>query len=169
MMKHVALALLLAAALGCQEVTEPAPAVVRSVLTQTVEAPGGDRQRVFSGVAQAGSTKDLSFRVEGEVVEVFVEVGDLVERGTVVARLDPTDYRIDVREARASVQEIRANKRNDDAAYERTRALYEQEGASKEELDVARATAEGTAASLEAAIERLRLCFAGHTKSSSAR
>lgn len=48
--------------------------------------------RTFPGKARAGQEVNLSFRVTGPLIELAATVGDRVEAGDVVARIDPQDY-----------------------------------------------------------------------------
>ncbi len=46
-----------------------------------------------SGSVEGSETTDVAFQVSGKVVRVFVEEGQHVSRGQLLAALDPTDYR----------------------------------------------------------------------------
>jgi RND family efflux transporter MFP subunit len=65
------------------------------------------------GVLEPRATADLAFQVGGRVAHVAVDEGDVVARGAVLARLDPTDYVLAHRQA-----ELQAER----AADERRRA-----------------------------------------------
>lgn len=53
-------------------------------------APGYTVTRRFTGQVEAAARTDLGFELGGRIVEVLVEEGDVVARGTVLARLDTT-------------------------------------------------------------------------------
>ena len=89
--------------LGCGGEAETAQPVIRPVRYQEVVSSGGRRERSFSGTAQAGVESQLSFRVAGSVQSVSAVVGDSVQRGREIARLDATDYRLQLQEAEASL------------------------------------------------------------------
>jgi multidrug efflux system membrane fusion protein len=129
--------------------------VLRPVRYQKVTKSGAARVRSFAGVARASLESQLSFRVVGTVEWVPAIVGAAVERGQVLAQLDPTDYELMVQEAVAGLAQAGAAERNAQADYERVRGLYENNNASLRELDGARATAESTGAQVEAAQKRL--------------
>jgi RND family efflux transporter MFP subunit len=143
---------LFVAACGEEVVVEK---VLRPVRYQEVTKSGAARVRSFAGVARASLESQLSFRVAGTVERVPVIVGAAVERGQVLAQLDPTDYELMVQEAVAGLAQAEAAERNAQADYERVRGLYENNNASRRELDGARATAESTGAQVEAAQKRL--------------
>lgn len=138
------------------ELAEEAP-VLRPVRTLQVYASGGERERSFSGTAQAGQESRLSFKVSGTIQEVPVSVGDRVEAGDRIARLDPTDYNIQLQDYQASLDRFSAESRQAQANYDRTRQLYENKNASRADLDAARAAAEAAKAAVESADRKVAL------------
>lgn len=141
---------------GCKRAKEE-PEVIRPIRYVVVEGRDAARQRTYSGVAKAGQESRLSFQVSGQVLSVPVSVGDVVEKGQTIARMDPTDYSLQLQNARASAAQARAQERNAKATYERTQALYENQNASKQDLDADRTAYESARASLEAANQQIRL------------
>ena len=142
---------------GRDKVVERAP-VVRAVKVVTV---GGDiaQTRTFPGRVEASDQVDLSFRVDGPLIELPVLEGDFVNKGHTVARIDPRDYRIRLDAARAEVERT-------DADFRRYSALYEKDAVSKAQLDqalAARDVARALAADAEAALDdtSLRAPFSG--------
>jgi len=131
---------------GRKEIVEREP-VVRAVKVVTVAGDSGSQERSFPGRVQASDQVDLSFRVDGPLIE-FPDEGDFVSKGKLIARIDPRDYRIRLDAARAEVDRT-------DADLRRYSALYEKDAVSKAQLDqalaardVARALAEGAEADL---------------------
>jgi len=53
-------------------------------------------------------TARISSRIPGTVLKVFVENDQWVEKGQVLVKLDPADYKVRVDEAKASLEEIEA-------------------------------------------------------------
>lgn len=149
------LAGLLLVACGGEVVDEEPP--LRPVRSQVVQASGGERIRVFSGSARAGTESRLSFRIAGMVEEVNVVVGETVRAGQILARIDPTDFQLQVQEAEAGLAAATAAWRNAVAEYERVRALYENNNASRSQLDAARSAAESGEAQMEVTGNRLEL------------
>jgi RND family efflux transporter MFP subunit len=142
---------------SCGGDAEPPEEIIRPVRYQTVYTTGGTRVRSFSGVTQAGTESELSFKVAGTVTRVAVSVGDRVQPGDLVATLDDSDYRLQVQEAEASLAQARASERNASSSYERTRALWENAGASKQDLDAALAAYESAVAQVQSIEKRLEL------------
>lgn len=84
-------------------VTRQVVSVGEGTLTDTVSA---------ESTVEAAHTESLSFSASGTVSAVFVEVGDTVSAGQVVARLDSASLRADVADAQASVTELEAQIHN---------------------------------------------------------
>ncbi len=131
--------------------------LVRPVRTALVRSSASEQVRSFTGSTQAGAEIALSFKVPGTVTRLPVRVGDFVEKGQLIAELDPSDYELREGQARASRALRLAEKRNLEAQYDRVRALYENNNASRTELDAARAHAESADSMLEATSKTLEL------------
>jgi RND family efflux transporter MFP subunit len=122
-----------------------------------VYSTGSIRTRSFSGVAEAKTRSELSFKVSGTLERIPVKVGDKVATGDLIASLDPTDHELAVQEAEAELTRAQAEKRNADAAYQRIQLLYENRTASLNDLDAARAAAESGEARVVSVEKRLEL------------
>lgn len=107
--------LILAASLGsllltaCGREAEVPPPQSRPVKVFTVEGPGGEAQRSFPGNVQASQRADLSFRVAGTLQEILVREGEDVKQGQVLARLDPTDFKITLEDRQATFDNAERN------------------------------------------------------------
>ncbi len=146
------------AAAGCEKPRpEKEERVIRPVRYVKLTAPGGSIARTFSGTAKAVVESRLSFKVEGTVEEIAVQVGDSLTKGGTIARLDPADYRLKVQEAQAARAKALAEARSAEDQYKRVRALYENRNASRNDLDVSRAAYESTKAAVKAADKQLEL------------
>jgi len=138
------------------KVEEDAP-VIRPVRVEKVAMQGGQRTRVFSGTARSGLEAKLSFRVAGRIEELAVKLGDRVDKGQLIARLDDRDYRLQVDDTEAGLRNAEAKSRNAIANYERIRDLYEHNSVSINDLDAARAAMESAQAQVESIRKRLEL------------
>lgn len=63
---------------------------------------------VASGTLAAEEQVVLGMKVAGRLAEIAVDLGTRVRQGDVVARLDPTDFRLRVQQAEAALQQARA-------------------------------------------------------------
>ncbi len=98
----------LLAACGGKDVELPPPAS-RPVKLFTVEGGGSDAIRTFPGRVDATQRAELAFRVSGQLQELLIKEGDLVEEGQVLARLDPTDFEIVLEDRQASFDNAERN------------------------------------------------------------
>jgi len=138
---------------------------IRPVRYMEVTTGGSGSVRVFTGTAKTGIESKLSFKVGGTIKNINVKVGDVVNRGNVIAELDDTDYKINVKEAEAGLRQAESQALNKKNKYERVKTLYETNSIAKSELDGARAQYESATASVEgmrSTLEyaRLRLSYA---------
>lgn len=80
---------------GCAQHQAPfVEGVARPVKTIVIAGADGAGVRSFSVLGQAAQRADLAFRLPGRVQDLPIKAGDPVQRGDLVARLDPTDYQI---------------------------------------------------------------------------
>jgi RND family efflux transporter MFP subunit len=129
---------------------EPAvpPPDSRPVKLFTVEGGQSDMIRSFPGRVDASRRAELSFRVSGQLQEVMVKEGDLVEAGQVLARLDPADYEVVLEDRQASFDNAQRN-------FERARELVVDGNISR--IDFDRMEAEFRSASAALSQARLNL------------
>lgn len=148
----LAMGLTLLVACAEEPVPEPQPRPVRFA---EVSRSGQAQARTLAGVVRSGVESRLSFRVAGSVEWLGISVGDRVDAGQVLARLDATDYELQVEEARAALAQAQANLRKVESDRERVRALYENKNASRSELDAVRAAYESARALVDARNKQL--------------
>ena len=140
---------------SCNKQKSQPAEVLRPVKYQPLFSTGGTRVRSFSGVAQPGFESNLSFKIGGTVQQLAVKVGDTVQTGRLIAKIDPRDYELKVQELQASLQQAQAQARNAKASYERIQSLYESRNASINDLDAARAGSESAEAQVLSINKRL--------------
>ena len=75
-----------------ENVAPPKKEVVRPARVFTVPDPGAQVVRRFPGVVRGANRVPLSFRVGGTLTELFAHEASELEKGAVVAKLDPRDY-----------------------------------------------------------------------------
>lgn len=109
---------------GYQEIARP----VRIVKVETL----GTMQKMYTGIVEAEEYSKLAFKVSGPLVEMNVDAGQKVKKGTVIAAVDPLDYNL----------QFEANK----AAYitaksqmERNKKLLSMQAISKQDYEIAEA------------------------------
>lgn len=121
---------------GCKEKTEVVD-MLRSIKTITVNEQSTGQLLKFSGLVAAVDFSGLSFEVNGHVLSMQVDIGDRVEKGQVLAELDPEPYLLEVDEAQAALKKTKDNVTKTKAQYDRQKRIYEQGAGAKSNLEVA--------------------------------
>jgi RND family efflux transporter MFP subunit len=108
-------ALLAVSVVGCGKDSTPAragggakapePHPVRVVAAAVGPFP---RTVTVTGTLAADEEVTAGFKVAGRVGEIAVDLGSPVRKGQVLARLDPTDFRLRVEQAEAALRQVRA-------------------------------------------------------------
>lgn len=143
--------------LGCDKEVAETAEVLRPVRTIQVSPAQVGNTRIFSGVSQSEQEAQLSFRIPGTLTQLPVKVGDRLNKGDLVAKLDAATYELQAEQSRASLAQATAAQRNANSAYQRIKGLYENNNAAKTDLDSARAAAESARAQVRAAEKALQL------------
>lgn len=121
---------LLAVACGSPKKTLPPPpprpvVVVQAEALQTVT-------RSYTGIVEAEEFSVLAFKVAGRLTALNVNQGELVRKGTVIATINPFDYRLQYEAANAYLQTARA-------IYERNERLFAQHAVAEQNVEIAQA------------------------------
>jgi RND family efflux transporter MFP subunit len=140
--------------LGCSR-GDVAPEPVRAVKVITVGASSMQSQYDFSGEVRARIESRLGFRVAGKITQRQAEVGQHVKAGTVLAQLDPQDYRLAADAARAQVAVALTNRDLAAADFKRYVALREQNFIAGAELERRETTLKAAQAQLDQAQAQL--------------
>jgi membrane fusion protein, multidrug efflux system len=111
-----------AVAAACSRSPEP-EAPPRPVLVRSVGEGAVGSLALLSGEVRARHEADLAFRLGGKVVERRVDVGAVVRKGQVLARLDPQDVELAAAAARAAVAAAESDLTLARVEYERARDL----------------------------------------------
>jgi len=136
-------AILAAITLGaCDEAEETTAETIRPVRAVQFGGTSAFERRWFSGRARATQEIDLSFRVSGPLIERPVDVGDRIEEGTLIARIDPATFRADVNQARAELDRAIAAATNAESQLKRQTTLTEKGHTAQARLDEFIAAAE---------------------------
>src|SRR5204862_3116906 len=82
---------------------------LQSPMVEVVQAQAaGSNSRTFTGIVEARVQSDLGFRVGGKILERSVNVGQRVQKGQVLMRLDPEDLKLSAAAEQANVEAARA-------------------------------------------------------------
>lgn len=143
------------AAAGCAtgEANEP---------EQTLQTLTVGRQTIVSSVEATGTVEpirviEVKSQAGGEVLDLPVELGDNVEQGTLLVRIDPRDVNNAHAQAQADLDVAEAQADVAERQLERIEALHESDIVTSEELESAILSAANARASLVRATTNLEL------------
>lgn len=117
------LVVLVLAFAACRKEEKTVATPVRPVRTVTVETQAKGEQVSLTGEVQPRYQADIGFRVNGKILERPVDVGTPVKEGSLLARLDPQQYRQDLEVAKAEVVAAAAEGTRSQAQEARQAAL----------------------------------------------
>lgn len=138
----------------------------------TAEVSRGDIEDTVlaTGILEATKMVSVGSQVSGQVKKMYVELGDQVKQGQLIAQIDSVRQENDLKTAEASIKNQQAqlavkqaNLAKVTAEYKRQQAMYAQDATSKAELESARAsyqTAQADIVALNAQIEQSKLTLA---------
>ncbi|MBB3456055.1 RND family efflux transporter MFP subunit [Rhizobium sp. BK313] len=141
---------------GCQREDEAGERPPRPVKTVAVSFNPEDTYGSLVGEIRPRTETSFSFRQGGEIRERDVEVGDLVEVGTVLARLDTEDAQDAMRKAEANLFAAQAQSQNAETERARQQQLYPRTS-TRQAFDAAIAQASTAQAGVDAAQAAVRI------------
>ncbi len=128
------------------------------VITETVESHGITEVITANGKVQPETEVKISPDVSGEIIELYVEEGDAVERGKLLVVIKPDMYISSLNRAKASLNSAKARQAQAEArmieselAYNRSKTLYKQEAIPVSDFETAQAAFKVAEAEVRAA------------------
>lgn len=149
-----ALAALLVVACGTQSGAPPAARALPPLEVGTAELRDVELTISSEAVVEAVRQSTVSAQVTGRIVDIRFDVGDRVEKGAVIVRIDESSATQALAASVANVRESEAALANARASLERARQLFAQKFVSQAALDKAEAEFKG-------AESRMRAMLAG--------
>ena len=128
--------LLVAAGLGWVVTNRPEAATAEY---RFVEVTRGDLESTVTatGALQATETVEVGTQVSGQLAEIYVDFNDAVDRGQLLARIDPTILEQEVRSAEVNLARNQAEVDQTRRELDRTRELHTTQVVTDGELDLA--------------------------------
>ncbi|PBC08235.1 efflux transporter periplasmic adaptor subunit [Mesorhizobium sp. WSM3859] len=136
---------------GCQKQQAAEKKLPVLVTTQTVALADYAPRTSLTGVIAARTLNNLSFRVGGRVAERLVDVGQHVDQGAVLARIDPQEQQSDLRSAQADLDAAQAQLTQAAATYQRQKTLLSQGFTTRRDFDTADQTLKVAQGNVDAA------------------
>jgi len=158
--RHVGLlpALALVALLSaCQRETSKPEPEIRPVRSVTIEKRAAGATVAITGTVQAQNEVNQSFRIDGRLIERTVDVGDVVRKGQLIARLDPQNEESGVQAARAQLSAAQARLIEARSNFERMRELVVENAVSRAQFEQAEALRKTAESQVESAQSQLAL------------
>jgi RND family efflux transporter MFP subunit len=144
---------------GCLESgseIEEKTAIVRPVKAIQLSPPKSVRAMVFPATAKAAREVKSSFRVGGPLVLLDAETGQKVEKGRLLARIDPRDFTIAIKTLEARLASSRAKLEEAALQYKRYTNLHAQGAVAKAKYDSSKAAFRMLTAQVEADTQSLK-------------
>jgi multidrug efflux system membrane fusion protein len=140
-------------------------AAARAVPVVAAPAKQGDLGVYLNGLgtATAVNTVTVRSRVDGQLVTVAFQEGQLVHAGDLLAQIDPRPFQVQLQQAEAQMAKDQATLQNANADLRRYQALIEQDAIPRQQLDTQVATVAQTQAAIQgdqAQIESAKLNLA---------
>lgn len=101
----MALAILMVA---CAPKMKEQESVVRKVIITTPAKIDSISERKFTGIIKENAEVNLAFRVAGPIQKIYVNEGNYVTKGQLIAQIDPRDYEIQLGVAKAQYEQMKA-------------------------------------------------------------
>lgn len=134
-MKKIIIFLILSVLLtACKKPIEPPPPP-RPALVVEVGATAANDAMVLVGEVKSRFESNQGFRIKGKIIERKVDVGSLVKKGQVLARLDASDMNLNAAAALADVRAAEASRELAKSEVERQRQLVNKKFISQSALD----------------------------------
>jgi len=141
--------------LSCSNKQEQEKELIRPVKYQKVVPGGGVQNRSFTGTAVSGTEIRLSFKVSGTLNSLKVKIGQEVNKNTLLATVDNSDYVLEYEKSDAAVKNADATEEQTESNFERIRTLYENGSASLSDYESAKAAYESARAN-ESSLKKAR-------------
>lgn len=109
---------------ACEDAQPPKVRAPTAVLAERAVFAKQRPEVSLTGSIAAETTSNLGMRLGGRVASRTVDVGDRVEKGQVLATLEPQEEEADVKAAEAGVQSAEASLRQAQATFDRQAALF---------------------------------------------
>jgi RND family efflux transporter MFP subunit len=146
-----ATAALLVACSGDDPPERPGTAASAALETVTVARATVETETSFDAVIEAVNQATVAAQTSGRVLELPYDVGDYVERGSVIVRLRDTEQRARADSASAALSDARARLAEARLAHERIKDVFEKGMVAKATYDKALADLQSAQARVEAA------------------
>ena len=126
-------------------------------ITETVSRGDLENTVLATGTLDATKLVSVGAQVSGQVQKMYVQLGDEVKQGQLIAQIDSTTQENSLKTAEANIKNLEAQRLQQEAslneaqlAYKRQQQMFAQDATSKAELESAEATFKTSMAQVKA-------------------
>lgn len=141
---------------GCGSEKPPEDTSLK-VRTITIGEESGTTDAGYAGTIHNKTETNLAFQIGGRIINKFVNVGDVVQAGQVIAQINSSDTSAQLQNAEGAVKAAQSAYELAETNAKRYRELYAQQAISKLQLDQAENQLNATSAQLQQAQASLNL------------
>ena len=142
---------------ACKEEVKIVEAPIRAIKSIVLKERAGEQVRRISGVVEANLVTDIAFEVSGRIIELKAEVGNAVETGDLIARLDPEPYVLEIQAAQALLAQAEAKLKDATSKFSQQSTLHKKGFATQTAFDTAQANMNSATSSVKQAKSSLDL------------
>jgi len=127
-------------ATGCDGDSNPAANVeapVRAIKHMELGETADANTRRLAGVVKAGTRSNVAFEISGRVIALSKAVGDTVETGDELAKLDPKPFELRVQEAEFTLRKAQATLEDAQQKHSQQKRLWEKRVTTRTAYDTA--------------------------------
>ena len=110
-----------------------------TISTTTVTSMNLTEEESVMGMIYSRASPSLATEVSGRVIEVLADIGDEVNKGQVLAKIDPEKYRLQLAQSKAEMARLSALLINQELDLKRAEELFKDSLVSAEMIDRSRA------------------------------
>ncbi|WP_106795058.1 efflux RND transporter periplasmic adaptor subunit [Aquimarina sp. Aq78] len=123
---------------ACKEKEVVKKEILRPVQFQVVGSSDAQKIRTFSGIAKAGDEIELSFRSNGIITALNIKVGQKVNKGDLIAKLDNVQANLAYEQSVSALNSAKSAMNTAKSSLDRIKSLYEKGSNSLSDYEAAK-------------------------------
>ena len=127
-----------------------------TVSTTTATTMDLDEEDAVMGMIYSRSSPEIAAEVSGRVISVIADIGDVVEKGQILAQIDSEKYDLQLAQSKAEIARLSALLVNQELDLKRAEKLFKDNLVSEEMMDRTRAEFNALSQQINAANAQLR-------------
>jgi len=88
-----------------------------------------------TGTLEPLDTADIFAKLPGDIIDVMVQEGDVVEKGRILAKMDDKELNLNLKQAQSAYRQALVNYRNFEGMWKRNKKLYEEDLISEQQYE----------------------------------